>query len=162
MSFSNSMSVLSLFASRNIMASLPTGYLGNGLSDETALTMVLATSCGGVPISDIINSPFITFSVISLYGESCFVVFFIVANKFVLMTPGSMIIVLIPNGINSYRIDSLKPSNANLALMYPGVTGKPILPATELTFTIVPDFWPRIVGNTAWIVRITPKKFVSN
>src|SRR5487761_2074471 len=102
--------------------------------------MVLATSCGGVPISDIINNPFITFSVMSIYGDSAFVTFFRVENRFVLMTPGSMIIVLIPNGNNSYRIDSLRPSNANLELMYPGVTGKPILPATELMFTIVPDF----------------------
>jgi hypothetical protein len=34
----------------------------------------------------------------------------------VLITPGSIITTLIPNGSSSYDIDSLKPSNANFVL----------------------------------------------
>src|SRR5919106_1981943 len=82
--------------------------------------------------------------------------------KFVLITPGSIITILIPNGSNSYDIDSLRPSKANLLLTYADIPGKPISPAPELTFTIVPDFCFLIMGRTCCVSRITPKKFVSN
>ncbi|GFN40492.1 MAG: hypothetical protein YK1309IOTA_1850001 [Marine Group I thaumarchaeote] len=36
---------------------------------------------------------------------------------FVLITPGSMIMVLIPNGDISYLMDSLNPSSANFELI---------------------------------------------
>src|ERR671921_198337 len=82
--------------------------------------------------------------------------------KFVLITPGSIITTLIPNGSNSYDIDSLRPSKANLLLTYADMPGKPIRPAPELTFTIVPDFCFLIIGRTCCVSRITPKKLVSN
>ena len=88
--------------------------------------------------------------------------FFVDVIKFVFVTPGSMIMVLIPNGESSYLIDSLNPSIANFELIYAGETGKPIFPATELTFTMIPDFCFLITGMTACKTLTTPKKFVSN
>ena len=78
-----------------------------------------------------------------------FMDFFTEDIKFVFITPGSIIMILIPKGDSSYLIDSLNPSSANFELMYAGETGKPILPATELTFTTIPDFCLRITGKTA-------------
>src|SRR5579885_2453886 len=94
--------------------------------------------------------------------ESGFVDFLSDEKRLVLTTPGSIIMVLIPKGASSYLIDSLRPSSANFELMYAGVTGNPILPATELMFTMIPDFWLRIVGKTCCIVLTIPKKLVSN
>src|SRR5215211_1069851 len=82
--------------------------------------------------------------------------------KFVLITPGSIITTLMPNGSNSYDIDSLRPSKANLLLTYADIPGKPIRPAPELIFTIVPDFFFLIIGRTCCVSRITPNKLVSN
>ena len=79
--------------------------------------------------------------------------------KFVLITPGSIITTLMPNGSNSYDIDSLRPSKANLLLTYADIPGKPIRPAPELIFTIVPDFCFLIIGRTCCVSRITPKNW---
>ena len=86
------------FASRNIDASLPTTYLGNGSLSFIDLITVLATSLGSVPNSAIILTPEMTLSVISLYGESGFgCTIFIDSKKFVLITPGSIIMTFTPN-----------------------------------------------------------------
>src|SRR3990167_8545585 len=138
-------------------------YLGLGFSSLIAFKIVVATSDGGVPNSAIIFIPMITFSVISLYGESGFgSAIFIDEKKFVLITPGSIMMVFTPNCPNSYLNDSDNPSNANFELMYAGDPGKPILPATELTFTIIPDPCFRIMGAVSWISLTIPNKFVSN
>jgi hypothetical protein len=106
-----------------------------------ALTIVFATSFGGVPISVIILTPETTLVVMSLYtvSNSDFLAIFIFFIKFVFITPGSIMITSTPNGANSNLKDSLNPSNANLELMYAGDAGNPIRPTTELMFTIVPD-----------------------
>ena len=46
--------------------------------------------------------------------------------------------ILIPNGSNSYCIDSDKPSRANLVAWYGEFSGKDILPPKEVMLTIMP------------------------
>jgi hypothetical protein len=58
-------------------------------------------------------------------------------------------ITFIPNGSNSYEMDSLNPSTANFVLTYADPLGKPNLPAPQLIFTMVPDFCLLIIGRTA-------------
>jgi hypothetical protein len=45
------------------------------------------------------------------------------------------------------------PSKANLLAAFNALEGKPSTPAMLLTFTIVPDFWARIIGSTEQIRR---------
>ena len=79
-----------------------------------------------------------------------------------MITPGSIIITFTPNGPSSYLSDSERPSIANFELTYAVDAGNPILPATELMFTIFPEPCSLIIGATFCIILTTEKKFVSN
>ena len=67
--------------------------------------------------------------------------------------------ILIPNDSNSYCIDSERPSRANLVAWYGEFSGKDILPPKDVVFTIIPALCFLIIGITACITRIAPKKF---
>ena len=59
---------------------------------------------------------------------------------FVLIVPGSINTIFIPNGLSSYAIDSLNASIANLVLEYAEIPGKLMRPviALMLTITLLP------------------------
>jgi hypothetical protein len=103
---------------------------------------------------------------IDLYGElrgsDIFEAHFKFFKKFEPTPPGSMTTTLIPNGSNSYCIDSDRPSRANLVAWYGEFNGKDILPPKDVMFTIIPPPCSLIVGITACITLTAPKKLVSN
>ena len=97
---------------------------------------------------------------IDLYGELKGSVIFKFLKKFEPTSPGSMI--LIPNGSNSYCIDSDRPSNVNLVAWYGEFSGKDILPPRDVMSNIMPPLCFLIMGITACITLTAPKKLVSN
>ena len=56
---------------------------------------------------------------------------------FVLIVPGSINTIFIPNGLSSYAIDSLNASIANLVLEYAEIPGKLMRPVIALMLTII-------------------------
>src|SRR6476619_7599024 len=115
--FSNSSSVLFFLALINSTASLPTKYLCSGLASVIDRNITDATSFGGVPFAIVENRFSSNLFINCEYDEFVFTAFFGVTRaKFVLITPGSINMILIPNCFNSYEIDSLRPSSANLLL----------------------------------------------
>src|SRR4249919_3314969 len=99
-------------------ASFPTTYLKSGLSEVTACRMTFATSDGWLKFcphclkySDILFC-------IDLYGElngsEVFAAHFKFFKNFEPTPPGSITMILIPNGSSSNCMDSDRPSRANL------------------------------------------------
>jgi hypothetical protein len=117
------MSDMFLLDSNAVAASIPTTYLKSGLSEVTASRITFATSDGCVKFcahclkySDILLC-------IDVYGDlkegsEIFEVHFKFFKKFEPTPPGSMTMILIPNGSSSYRIDLDRPSRANLVAWY--------------------------------------------
>ncbi len=84
------------------------------------------------------------------------------SGNFVYVVPGSTITTRIPNGRTSPRRESLSASRANFDAQYAPSRGTETRPATELTFTMCPPPWRRIVGRTARHIAIAPNTFTSN
>src|ERR687891_2657076 len=100
-------------------ASLPARYRRRGFGFEAASKIIFATNSG----SEAFFAPSLILAIIfcisSEYGDDgswAFLAMTIAFTALVLMKPGSINITFIPNGSNSYAIDSLRPSTANLEL----------------------------------------------
>jgi hypothetical protein len=102
------------------VASFPTGYRNSGLSEVMASRIAFATSDGCIAFCTVRFNDSDILIFIWLHGESAdsdgFVVLavFIFFQKLELTAPGSISMILIPNGSNSYCIDSDRHSRANL------------------------------------------------
>ena len=117
--FLNSISDRFFFASNIIATSFPTIYLFFGSSVFKTCNIIFATSVGDVACSCIMSISFWSLSKDGEYGDpflaDCSEMVQLL-KKFVLITPGSMMITFIPKGDSSYVNDSLKPSTANFVL----------------------------------------------
>src|SRR5919106_2450492 len=113
----NSSSSIFFLPAAQDSTSLPAKYRRRGFGFAAASRIIFATNSASDAFFASSANPAIVFCISSEYGdvESCaFLAMAIAFPKLVLIKPGSIKITLIPNGSNSYAIDSLKPSTANL------------------------------------------------